>query len=297
MVLEQGMISIEGRIVEKVMSLIGIRRAVSKMICNPKRNSRYEEPPKSLCKKYIVNCETISGIKCVSLRSSVAPKRHILYFHGGAYTMQANKLHWRIVENILSKTQCEITFLNYPLTPEYTCVDTMAMVIEAYTLLCKGDGQETILMGDSAGGGLALSLAQYIKTEGIRPKPAKIVLLSPWLDISMESGIPKEQEDSDLILSKEILKKVGKIYAGDHDAKSYLCSSLYGDVMGIGDIALFTGTSEILNVQARQLRDKLKSHGQKCSYHEYERMQHVWVGFPIPEAKDAMGKVISFIER
>jgi len=259
------MISNEGRIIEKVLSLIVMRNAVYKMICNPKRNNQYEEPPKSFYKKYIIKCDTISDRKCVSLKSSVNPKKHILYFHGDAYTMQAKKIHWHITGNILSKTQCEITFINYPLTPEYTCVDTMAMVIKAYSLLCKTNEQETILIGDSSGGGLALSLAQYIKLEDIQPKPAKIILLSPWLDISMENNIPIEQEDSDLILSKEMLKVVGKRYAGDYDIKNYRCSPLYGDIMGIGDIALFTGTSEILNVQARQLRDKLRSHGQKCS--------------------------------
>ncbi len=170
------------------------------------------------------------------------------------------------------------------------------MVIEAYSLSCKATEQETILVGDSAGGGLALALAQHLKMEGIQPQPKKIVLLSPWLDISMENDISKEQEESDLILAKETLKKVGRRYAGDCDTKNYRCSPVYGYTMEIGDIALFTGTSDILNVQARQLRDKLASHGQKLSYYEYEQMQHVWVGFPIPEAKTAMEKVIAFIE-
>ena len=139
-------------------------------------------------------------------------------------------------------------------------------------------------------------LLKHIKMEEIQPTPAKIILLSPWLDVSMENSTPIEQDNRDLILSKEMLKIVGRRYAGNYDIKNYRCSPLYGELTGIGDIALFTGTSEILNVQARQLRDELKSHGQKCSYYEYERMQHVWVGFPIPEAKEAMGKVISFIE-
>jgi epsilon-lactone hydrolase len=291
------MISKTGRIIEILLILIRARNVVSKMICNPKRKNQYEEPPKSFYKKYIIKCFTIRDRKCVSLKSSVNPKKHILYFHGGAYTIQASKLHWHMIENILSKTQCEVTFINYPLTPEYTCVDTMAMVIEAYSLFCKTNEQEIILIGDSAGGGLALSLAQYLKKEGIQPKPAKIILLSPWLDISMENNIPIKKEKSDLILLKETLMKVGKRYAGDYDTKNYLCSPLYGDLSGIGYIAIFTGTSDILNAQARQLMDKLKGHGQEFSYYEYERMQHIWIGFPIPEAKEAMEKIILLIER
>jgi acetyl esterase/lipase len=290
------MISKAARILESGLSLIGMRNVVSKGIREPKRGKRFEEPPKSLYKKYVISCNTICGRKCVSLKTSEGAEKHILYFHGGAYTMQAQGIHWHIVENILSGTRSEITFINYPLAPECTCADTMAMVLDAYSALCKADERDIILMGDSSGGGLALALSQHIKVQGLQPKPKKIILFSPWLDVSMDNNISKEQEKNDLILSKEIMKKAGEMYAGVYDTKDYRCSPLYGDMTGIGDVALFIGTSEILHTQAVQLRDKLKSHGQRVSYYEYNQMQHVWIGFPIPEAKEAMKQVISFIE-
>lgn len=291
------MISKSARIIEKVFSMIGTRSAVSKMICNPKRNNRYAEPPKSFFRKFIIQCNTICGRKCYSLKTSASPKKHIFYFHGGAYTLQAQRMHWRIIGILLAKTQCQITNVNYPLAPECTCADTLAMVIEAYALLSNNSERETILMGDSAGGGLALALAQQIKSQGLLPKPEKIILLSPWLDISMDKNLTREQEERDLVLAKETLLTVGKSYAGNYDARDYRCSPLYGEITDIGDIALFTGTSEILNVQARQLRDELTKQGQSISYFEYEQMQHVWIGLPIPEAKKALDQVISFIQK
>lgn len=291
------MISKSARTIESVFSLIGTRSAVSKMICNPKRNNRYAKPPKSFFRKFIIQCDTICGRKCYSLKISASPKKHIFYFHGGAYTMQAQRMHWRIIGILLAKTNCQITNVNYPLAPECTCVDTLAMVIEAYALLSNNSERETILMGDSAGGGLALALAQQIKTQGLQPKPEKIVLLSPWLDISMDNNLTKDQEERDLVLAKEALLTVGKSYAGNYDARDCRCSPLYGEITDIGDIALFSGTSEILNVQARQLRDELTKQGQRISYFEYEQMQHVWIGLPIPEAKKALDQVISFIQK
>lgn len=276
---------------------MGMRNAVSKKMSAPKRDNRYEKPPKCFYDKYIVRCDTISDKPCVSLKTSANPRKHIFYFHGGAYTLQAQKMHWSIVDHILSEIPCEITFINYPLAPEFTCADTMTMVREAYSSLSEKNGQETILMGDSAGGGLALALAQYIQREGLQPKPKKLVLFSPWLDVSMADDIPQEQAEKDLILAKETLIMVGKRYAGDHDTRDARCSPLYGDVTGIGDVALFTGTSEILHVQAVQLKNKLISKGQRLSWYEYEQMQHVWVGFPIPEAKEAMDQVIAFIDK
>lgn len=290
------MISRAARALESGLRLIGMRNLVSKGICKPNRNDRFEEPPKSLYKKYIIKCDMICSRKCVTIKTSKNSEKHILYFHGGAYTMQAQGIHWHIVDRIVSGTCCEITFINYPLAPESTCIDTIATVVDIYAELCKADERDIILMGDSAGGGLALALAQYIKAQGMQPKPKKLVLFSPWLDVSMENNISKEQESDDLILSKETMILTGIRYAGVYDTKDSRCSPLYGDITELGDIALFIGTSEILHDQAVQLRNKLLNHGQRTFYYEYNRMQHVWVGFPIPEAEEAMKQAIAFIE-
>ena len=90
---------------------------------------------------------------------------------------------------------------------------------------------------------------------------------------------------------------IGKKYAGELDTKHYLCSPLYGDLTNIGEIAIFTGTSDILNFQANILKDKIITNKDNLSYYEYKGMQHVWMGFPIPEATDAMEKVIDIISR
>ena len=54
-------------------------------------------------------------------------------------------------------------------------------------------------MGDSAGGGLSLALAEYFKAEGMR-LPDELILLSPWVDVSMENeDIPKYQPKDPMI--------------------------------------------------------------------------------------------------
>ncbi len=291
------MISKKAKLIEKALRSIDVRRSISKMMLNPARKNKYESPPGSFYKKYNVKSFIVNNKKCFSIKSVDHPQKHVFYFHGGAYTLQALKTHWSMLGCILEKTQCEITFVNYPLTPENNYIETTAMVSEAYSYASKDSRQEIILMGDSAGGGLALALAQHIAAEKIQPIPAKIIMLSPWLDISMSSEISKELAGNDLTLNKETLKAVGKKYAQNLDSKNYLCSPLYGSLNDLGNIALFTGTSEILNVQARQLRDKLVEQDKQLSYYEYEGMQHVWLVLPIPEAKDAMEKVIAFIEK
>ncbi len=289
------MSSRKAKLIETSLGIIGIRRIISKMMLAPKRNCRNDLPPKNFYRKYNVKCCVIENRKCVSIRHADNPQKHILYFHGGAYTIQAKKTHWHIVERLLRETQCVITFINYPLAPEFTCVDTIDMVCKAYAHFCTAGEQRMILMGDSAGGGLALALAQLTKKNNDLPKPEKLVLFSPWLDVSMDISAPKELEENDLLLDKEVLKAIGIKYAGNLDAKDTMCSPLYGDLVDIGDVALFTGTNEILHAQAKRLKDCLVSNNQKVCYYEYEKMQHVWIVFPIPEAEDALNQAILFI--
>ena len=195
----------------------------------------------------------------------------------------------------MKETQSDVTLINYPLAPECTCLDTVDMALKAYEYFCTDSSAEIVLAGDSAGGGLALSVAQQIKQRKILPKVDKLVLFSPWLDVSMDVPVSRDLEESDLLLSKETLRTAGKKYAGKSDLKNPLCSPIYGSFMDIGKLALFTGTKEILYSQAKGLKEIFVANKSDISYYEYESMQHVWVLFPIPEANRALDAAVSFI--
>ena len=218
-----------------------------------------------------------------------------MYFHGGAYSIQASKIHWKLIDSIIKNTNSIVTFLDYPLSPESCCINTLETVKKAYKIISEETGQEIILMGDSAGGGIALALSIAANKENIDLKPSKIILLSAWLDISMDSENYSCYSGQDVILDVGTLKKIGEIYSGGLDIKDYRCSPICGDINDIGNIAIFTGTKDMLNTQSRALRDKLIQNGNDCAYYEYENMQHVWMLLPIPEAKDAVAKICNFI--
>ena len=125
-------------------------------------------------------------MKCFSVYSTKNADKHIMYFHGGAYSLQASKIHWKLIDSIIKQTKAKVTFFDYALVPESDCVNTLETVKKAYKHILKEAGQEIILMGDSAGGGIALALSIAINKDNITPIPSKILLLSAWLDVSME---------------------------------------------------------------------------------------------------------------
>ena len=289
------MISTKARVLEKALAIANFKRITSKKIFSFKRKSRNRKSPKYLYKKYNIKEFLVDSMSGFSIYSTKNTNNHILYFHGGAYSVQASRIHWRFIDSIIKNTNSTVTFLDYPLAPESDCIKTFEIVKKAYKSITKEAGQEIILMGDSAGGGLALALSIAINEENMGPKPLKIVLLSAWLDVSMEGNDYTCYSDQDVILDVGTLKEIGALYAGDLETKDYRCSPIFGELNGIGKVAIFTGAKDILNIQSRELKDKLIQNGHDCTYYEYENMQHIWMLLPIPEAQDAFTKICDFI--
>src|SRR5260221_10002536 len=67
-------------------------------------------------------------------------------------------------------------------------------------LLSDAAPASTVISGDSAGGGLALSLAIALRDEA-RELPAGCILLSPWLDLGLDRRAVPELVRRDVLLS------------------------------------------------------------------------------------------------
>ena len=65
------------------------------------------------------------------------------------------------------------------------------------------------IAGDSAGGGLALGLAETLADAGL-PQPERIVLLSPWLDLTLSHPDLPAVEAHDPWLSSVGLRVAGE---------------------------------------------------------------------------------------
>ena len=92
-------------------------------------------------------------------------------------------------------------------------------------LIAKVGKERLILMGDSAGGGMALGLLEKMGEIGEK-MPYKTILLSPWLDVTMTNPEVEEKEKVDPVLLKEALIVAGKKYAGEDGMDSYLVNPI-----------------------------------------------------------------------
>ena len=204
-------------------------------------------------------------------------QKYIIYFHGGSYVAEATQNHWDFLENIVKDTGYTVIMPDYPLTPKYHYQDVYNMVEPLYKEIVETVGSENvILMGDSAGGGLALGLYEKMAEETV-VLPVKTILISPWLDIRLENKNIQEIEKRDTILNKEALRLAGIAYAGNDGINRYLVNPIDGDVSTLQNIKIFIGTDDILNSDCHLLKEKADVANGDVEIKEYENAKHIWI--------------------
>lgn len=287
------MISLKANSIFKILKIIKFKNSID--FINPPR-SKNRHIPKFITNNFNVSKQLILNRNAYTISSTKDDySQHIVYFHGGGYSIEPSVGHFRFIEKIINMTNCTVTFIEYPLVPENDVNDAMSVSLESYKQLIKLHPHHSfILMGDSAGGGLALSIAMLIRDLKLK-QPKKIFLYSPWLDIRLENPKISYYEDFDNILNRERLKQVGLLYANGISLKDYRVSPIEGNLDNLGEIAVFYGTDEIFRPDCEVLCNEKNPQNTIIKPFKYEGMQHDWVIFPIPEQIYAIKDVALFL--
>ena len=218
----------------------------------------------------------------------------VLYIHGGAYLHNFTEPHWKAIAEWAQTTGCGIVTPNYPLLYCYTAKDAHPLMMQLYKqLIEKYTAKRIIIMGDSAGGGFTLALAQEARNDSI-DMPARLVLISPWVDVL---GGDDALQENDTFLDAEVLRKVGADWAGDIDPRDPIISPLYGDMKGLPPTHLFTGTWEIFYTDIVKTHEKMKAAGVDAQLHVAPKMGNVYPIWPCPEGTKARQEIAQIILR
>jgi acetyl esterase/lipase len=260
-------------------------------------------PPAYLRRRFGLTEDTIAGRTVYTL----TPRRRrngarILYLHGGAYVLNMSVLQWNMIARLSERTGATVTVPDYPLAPEHDWQDAHALAREVYLrLVNEGSAREIALAGESAGGGLALALAQTLRDAG-DPLPSSIVLLSPWLDVTCGDPTQVALEAQDRILSIDYLRRAGSLWAGELAPTDPRISPLFGSLRGLPPVAVFAGTEDVLLADARRLAEKGRAEGAPSgaavTLYEYPHQSHAWmIWLPqlMPEAARALDQAAGFM--
>lgn len=280
--------------VKFVAGLIGMQKTLERRMDGRRIPQQAASIPRSLSKKYNVSIQEVAGRKVWTIKpKNYTGNKTVIYLHGGAYILNISSIHWQFIGALLEQSPAIFVVPDYPLAPQHTCTEVFAFMHTLYQQLLPGsdNGKQLLLMGDSAGGGLALAFAQYLGEHGL-PQATQLILLSPWLDAGMTNPDLKLVEKSDKILGIKGLRLCGKAYAGTLPLDDYKLSPLFGELGGLGKISIFIGTHDLFIADCRKLKTLLGEQEIAYHYYEYPKLFHAFmVGVYLKEAQHAIRQI------
>lgn len=295
--------SVKGRVIAELLSHLTNDLQIGKKIKSGELRKRLKEPA-----WHVPECFNMTNIdmenfsmKLLSLKENPGQDYVILQLHGGGYMGAVRNAYYVFagLYNEVSKG-CNVLTPDYRVAPEHPYPAALEDALASYQwLLDKGYyGEQIIIAGDSAGGGLAMALCMYLKDHHM-PMPGGVIAMSPWTDLtaSGESYITNYEKDPLFGNTKESLIYVND-YAGDHDKMDCYISPLFGDFRGFPPMLIQVGSLEMLLSDSVSVAAKARQQGIRVRLSIYEGMFHVFqmAYLNIPESKKAWAEVGKFID-
>ena len=293
------MSSLASRLMPAVMTLRGAKRVFStaeamqrKLLRQSTGRPPKSTPPARLSKTVDIRELQIAGWTVYEISpKGKTPPRRALYLHGGCYVFEIALQHWLFVAKLAVETNTRFLVPIYPLAPAETADTIVPKATDLAARLIEEVGSEnTSVLGDSAGGGMALAVSMQLRDRG-NPAPHSTVLISPWLDITGTDPQLAVIAPHDPWLAVPGSHFAGGVYRGALPETDPLVSPLYGDLHGLGSLTMFSGTRDILNADATKFRSLARAAGLAIDYHEVPGMIHVFPILPIPEGTAARAVV------
>lgn len=223
----------------------------------------------------------------------------ILYLFGGGFVCGGPNDDLAITARVSMYTGCQICVPFYRLAPEHPYPAALNDIFNVYQSLIESY-QDVVVMGESAGGNLALALVHSVITSKLLRLPCALVLLSPWIDLT-HSGISHlTLEGLDPTLDvKKFLEPAAKSYANGLPLDSPAISPLWSPISkGWPPTFLSSGTRDLLLSDTIRLTTKLRDAGTIVDLHIADGLWHVYEWYPdLPESITYLKRCSDFISR
>ncbi len=227
-------------------------------------------------------------------------ERVILFLHGGGFRMGSIASHRDLCFRIAQATGCRALSLGYRLAPEHPFPAALEDAVAAYRwLLTQGYVADQIaLAGDSAGGGLAVSLMVALRERDIA-LPCAAALLSPWVDLTASGDSYRSRAKVDPVHQHAMVLILAKVYLAGGDGADPRASPLFADLTGLPPLLIQAGDHETILDDAVRLAQTARAAGVNAKLDVVPEMIHVFQMYAddLLEARRAISDIGGFLAR
>ncbi|WP_128110848.1 alpha/beta hydrolase [Mycolicibacterium elephantis] len=269
--------------------------------------SRVMRPPPGTIRATISlpNC-TAQLVRAQGVLPADGKRAVILYMHGGAFLTCGANSHGRLVSALSGFADCPVLVVNYRMIPKHSVGMAVDDCYDAYKWLReKGyEPDQIVLAGDSAGGYLALTLAERLQEEGPRGEvPAAMVTMSPLFEIDNETRANHPNIRSDAMFPPrafyalvDLVDEAARRHRKDGEAEE-IYEPLDHIEPGLPRTLIHVSGSEVLVSDARKAARRLAAAGVPVEIRIWPGQMHVFqLASPlVSEAKRSLRQIGDYI--
>ncbi|NCX63796.1 MAG: alpha/beta hydrolase [Actinobacteria bacterium] len=240
-----------------------------------------------------IDTKVVGGFPLHVVKSSSPSERVVVYLHGGGYVQPIAKQHWDLIAKIARETSSTVFVPRYGLASRHNVDDALGF-LELVRKEVAGLGLPVVIAGDSAGGGLALTIAQQSSWQQITKR---LILIAPWVDSEWNYEDIERYENRDPWLLSQSLRYIAIVWSGRGDYKRVEVSPLRGEMRGLPPTSIYVGDYDLLYQDALALKMKLAAAGIENTLHFQPGALHVYPLIPSPEGTAAVRKMLDEINQ
>lgn len=228
----------------------------------------------------------------------VDPARVLLFLHGGGFQLGSLTSDGELASRLGRAAGMRVLFLEYRLAPEHPFPAALDDTRSAWSWLVSGHAAaQCAVAGDSAGGGLAVSLLVALR-DAEAELPAAAVLMSPTVDLTSSGRSMSERVDQDPISTPQLLRRLAADYLHGADPGAPLASPLFAPLGGLPPLLIQVGTADLLLSDAQRLAAAATAAGVDVTLEVGEGLPHVYqLNAGTPEAATAVDRAGRFLRQ
>jgi epsilon-lactone hydrolase len=245
----------------------------------------------------------LGGVPAITLHPQCGPpERTVLYFHGGGYVSGSPpERYLPLAAAVALAANARVHVVDYRVAPQTPFPGAFDDCLQAYRWLVTDGGVDPrtlAVLGDSAGGNLAVAVAAAARDQGLA-LPTRIALLSPLADLTLSGASIEERKRLDPLVTRQMLESTITDYLADADPRDPRCSAIFADMHGFPPMLIQVGEDEILYDDATRIRDAGTAAGVEVAFEAWRHGIHVWPVFisaGLPESAAAIEHLATFFK-
>ncbi len=249
----------------------------------------------------VVEEVSAGGVRSLEISIGDQPvERQVLLFHGGGY-MCGNPEGVRDLATRLARAaRARVLVPDYRLAPENPFPSAVDDAGKVYRFLLGRDQapERLAVVGESAGGGLAVATLLAVKQDGL-PLPAAAVTMSAWVDMTVSGESVTTKAKVDPIASGDSLRMAAMAYLQGQAPTTPLASPLHGELSGLPPLLIQVGSEEVLLDDSTRLAERARAAGVDVTLEVADDLPHVFQYFAsfLPQAQAAIDRAGEFVTK